>query len=296
MWIYFTFNLFSFMTSLRHRMTDYLRQKNFTPRTIDSYIHAVKRFAVWLGRSPEHCDMEDVRRYHLHLIDRKLSNSTINIVQSAIKALFTGVLHREWDDRFSPRPRKMRALPPILSREEALAIVEAPDNLKHKTMLRVLYATGLRVSELCALKISDIDSARMVIHVRQGKGFKDRYVPMSETLLNNLREYWKVHRPKTALFENEHSGEPLSVRTAQEVFVQAKKKAGIKKPASAHTLRHCFATHLLDAGTDLFHINAFMGHVGIGTTARYLHLSDRGAVTHDLLGGKNTERTGTQKS
>ena len=276
-------------------MTDYLRQKNFTPRTIDSYIHAVKRFAVWLGRSPEHCDMEDVRRYHLHLIDRKLSNSTINIVQSAIKALFTGVLHREWDDRFSPRPRKMRALPPILSREEALAIVEAPDNLKHKTMLRVLYATGLRVSELCALKISDIDSARMVVHVRRGKGFKDRCVPMSETLLNNLREYWKVHRPKTALFENEHSGEPLSVRTAQEVFVQAKKKAGVKKPASAHTLRHCFATHLLDAGTDLFHIKAFMGHVGIGTTARYLHLSDRGATTHDLLGAKNAERPANGK-
>lgn len=150
------------MTLLRQRMTDYLRQKNFTPSTIHSYINAVKLFAIWLGRSPEHCDMEDVRRYHLHLIDRGLSNSTVNVAQSAIKALFTGVLLRDWDDRLSPRPRKMRALPPILSREEALAIVEALDNLKHKTMLRVLYATGLRVSELCALKIEDIDSSRMV--------------------------------------------------------------------------------------------------------------------------------------
>lgn len=274
---------------------DYLRQKNFTPRTIHSYIHAVKRFAVWLGRSPEESDMEDIRRYHLHLIDRKLSNSTINVAQSALKALFEGVLHRAWDERFSPRPRKMRALPPILSREEALAIVEAPDNLKHKTMLRVLYATGLRVSELCALQISDIDSARMVIHVRRGKGFKDRCVPMSETLLLNLREYWKVHRPKIALFENENSGQPLSVRTAQEVFSQAKKKAGIKKAASAHTLRHCYATHLLDAGTDLFHIKAFMGHTAIGTTARYLHLSDRGAAAHDLLDAKNTKGPAAQK-
>lgn len=288
------------MTPLRQRMTDYLRQKNFTPTTVKSYINAVKLFAVWLGRSPEHCDMEDVRRYHLHLIERKVSNSTINVAQSAIKALFVGVLHREWDARFSPRPRKMRSLPPILSREEALAIVEAPDNLKHKTMLRVLYATGLRVSELCALKLTDIDSARMVVHVRRGKGFKDRCVPMSETLLNNLREYWKVQRPKTALFENGHSGEPLSTRTVQAVFEQAKKKAGIKKAASAHTLRHCFATHLLDAGTDLFHIKAFMGHVGIGTTARYLHLSDRGAATHDLLGqndgNKNNDgRTGKSR-
>jgi integrase/recombinase XerD len=228
--------------------------------------------------------MEDVRRYHLHLIDRKVSNSTINTAQSAIKALFVGVLHREWDARFSPRPRKMRALPPILSVEEALAIVEVLENFKHKTMLRVLYATGLRVSELCALKIADIDSARMVVHVRRGKGFKDRCVPMSQTLLDNLREYWLTCRPKTALFENQDTGEPLSVRTVQAVFAQAKKKAGVKKPASAHTLRHCFATHLLDAGTDLFHIKTFMGHTGIGTTARYLHLSDRGAATYDLLG------------
>lgn len=267
-------------------MTDYLRQKNFTPSTIRSYINAVKLFAQWLGRSPEHCQMEDVQRYHIYLIERKLSNSTINTAQSAIKALFTGVLHREWDARFSPRPRKMRALPPILSQEEALAIVEALDNLKHKTMLRVLYATGLRVSELCALKIEDIDSSRMVVHVRRGKGYKDRCVPMSDTLLDNLRTYWKAYRPKTALFENEDTGEALSVRTAQAVFAQAKKKAGVKKTASAHTLRHCYATHLLDAGTDLFHIKAFMGHVGIGTTARYLHLSDRGAAVHDLLANK----------
>jgi integrase/recombinase XerD len=276
------------MTPLRQRMSDYLRQRNFSPKTVHSYIHAVKRFAVWLGRSPEDCDMEDVQRYHLHLIDRKVSNSTINVAQSAIKILFTEVLGREWDARFSPRPRKMRSLPPILSREEALAIVEVLDNLKHKTMLRVLYATGLRVSELCALKVTDIDSARMVLHVRRGKGVKDRCVPISQTLLENLREYWKGYRPKTALFENQDTGEPLSVRTAQAVFMQAKKKAGIKKTASAHTLRHCFATHLLDAGTDLFHIKAFMGHMGIGTTARYLHLSDRGAATHDLLGSKNT--------
>lgn len=284
-----------FMTPLRRQMTDYLLQRNFSPKTIHSYIYAVKRFALWLGRSPEQCDMEDVRRYHLHLIERRLSNSTINIAQSAIKALFVGVLHREWDERFSPRPRRMRSLPPILSREEALAIVEAPDNLKHKTMLRLLYATGLRVSELCALKIADIDSARMVIHVRKGKGFKDRFVPMSETLLADLRAYWKAYRPKTALFENEDTAEALSVRTAQAVFAQAKKKAGIKKPASAHTLRHCFATHLLDAGADLFRIKAFMGHVGIGTTARYLHLSDRGAALPDLLGSKKAERRHTHK-
>jgi integrase/recombinase XerD len=272
------------MTPLRQRLTDYLRQRNFSPRTIYTYIHAVKRFALWLGRSPEYCDMDDVQRYHLYLLDAKISNSTINIAQSAIKMLFTGVLHREWDSRFSPRPRKMRALPPILSVAEALAIVEAPKNLKHKTMLRVLYATGLRVSELCALKIADIDSARMVVHVRCGKGFKDRCVPMSQTLLDNLREYYKAYKPKTALFENQDTGTPLSVRTAQAVFAQAKSKAMIKKPASVHTLRHCFATHLLDAGTDLFHIKAFMGHTGIGTTARYLHLSDRGTATYDLLG------------
>jgi integrase/recombinase XerD len=274
------------MTPLRQRMTDYMRQKNFSSRTTHSYVNAVKRFAAWLGRSPEHCDMEDVRRYHLHLLDRNLSNSTVNIAQCAIKTLFEGVLQREWDWSRSPRPRKMHPLPPILSAEEALAVVEALDNLKHKTMLRMLYATGLRVSELCALKIADIDSARMVVHVRRGKGFKDRCVPMSQTLLDNLREYWRAYRPKTALFESQHTGVPISARTLQAVFAQAKKKAGINKPASAHTLRHCFATHLLDAGTDLFHIKSFLGHSNISTTARYLHLGDRSAVAHDLLNRK----------
>lgn len=283
------------MTPLSQRLIDYLRQRNFSPRTIDSYAHAVKRFAIWLGRSLEHCDMEDVRRYHLHLIERKVSNSLIHVAQSAIKALFTGVLDKEWDPRLSPRPRKTRSLPPILSREEALAIVEAHENLKHKTMLRVLYATGLRLSELCALNVSDIDSARMVINVRQGKGFKDRCVPMSETLLANLREYWRAYRPKTALFENQITGRPISARTVQAVFEQAKEKAGIKKRATPHTLRHCFATHLLDEGADLFHIKAFLGHVGIGTTARYLHLSDRGAALPDLLGGKKAERRDAHK-
>lgn len=283
------------MTPLRQRLIDYLRQRNFTPSTIKSYVSAVKLFAIWLGRSPEHCDMEDVRRYHLHLIERKLSNSTITTAQSAIRTLFVEVLNREWDERLSPRPRKTRSLPPILSREEALAIVEAHENLKHKTMLRVLYATGLRVSELCALDVSDIDSARMVINVRQGKGFKDRYVPMGETLLANLREYWKTYRPKTALFENQTTGRPISVRTVQAVFEQAKEKAGIKKPASPHTLRHCFATHLLDEGADLFHIKAFLGHVGIDTTARYLHLSDRGAAMPDLLGTTKADRRDAHK-
>lgn len=272
------------MTPLRQRLTDYLRQKNYSPRTITTYINSVKHYAIWLGRSPELSDMEDVRRYHLYLLDRKVSQSTIHCAQSAIKVLFTGVLLRTWDISYAPRPRKVRSLPPILSVEETLLIVEALDNLKHKTMLRVLYATGLRVSELCALKLTDIDSARMVVHVRCGKGFKDRCVPMSRTLLLHLRTYWKTYKPKRALFENEISGEPLSMRTVQAVFSRAKKKAGIKKPASAHTLRHCFATHLLDAGTDLFHIKAFLGHTGIGTTARYLHLSDRSETTCDLLG------------
>lgn len=282
--MFFHIQIYFIMTALRQRMLEYLRLKNFSPATQRSYINAVKLFAQYLGRSPDQADMEDVRRYLLHLIDRKLSNSTINTAQSAIKALFVGVLLREWDPRFSPRPRKMRSLPPILSVAEAQAIVEAPDNLKHKTMLRVLYATGLRVSELCALKVTDIDSARMVVNVRRGKGFKDRCVPLSPTLLTDLRQYWLQYKPQNALFENENSHEALSVRTVQHVFTMAKKKAEVKKYASAHTLRHCFATHLLDAGTDLFHIKAFMGHTGIGTTARYLHLTDRAADTHDLLG------------
>jgi integrase/recombinase XerD len=277
------------MTVLRQRMLDYMRQRNFSLKTQQSYINAVKRFALWLGRTPEDSDMNDIRRYHLHLIDRKLSGSTINTVRSALRILFIHVLDRSWNDSYSPAPKKERSIPPVLSKEEVLAIIHALENLKHKTILQVMYATGVRVSELCSIQPCDIDSARMMLHVRRGKGHKDRFIPISETLLVSLRNYWKEYRPQTYLFEGFKAGAPISERTIQAIFEQAKAKAGIHKKASPHTLRHCFATHLLDVGIDLFLIKTYMGHTGIGTTSRYLHVSNRGKAIHDLLNAVHTE-------
>jgi len=278
------------MTPLRKRMTEYMQLKAYSPRTIKCYVNMVAAYARHVGKSPESTDCEDARAYMLYLLEeRGCSMSHLSQAYSALKVLFVQVLGRAGCGDKIPRPKRAKTLPAVMSVEEIERLIRSLGNIKHRTMLQVLYGTGLRVSELVGLRIGDIDSDRNVITVRRGKGGKDRQVPLPPTLLEVLREYWKLYRPKEFLFENRRSGAQMSERTVQAVFVQAKKASGINKKISAHTLRHSYATHLLEAGTDLLSIRNQLGHSNIATTTVYLHLQARGQGAKDLLKGLDLE-------
>lgn len=267
-------------------MLDYMRLKHYSPSTIKSYVNIVAAYTSHIGHSPESSDWQEVKSYLLYLIEqRNGSVSHLSVAHSAFKVFFVHVLG--WPDPGVqvPRPRKISTLPSVLSVAEVELLIRSLRNIKHQTLLMVLYGAGLRVSEVVALRLSDIDSSRGQIAVRQAKGFKDRYVPLSPTLLHSLREYWKLYRPKEFLFESSMGGGPLSVRTAQAIFQNAKAAAGLRKRASAHTLRHSYATHLLEAGTDLLTIKEQLGHRNISTTTVYLHLKAEGRQVPDLLKG-----------
>lgn len=279
------------MSPLRLRMLEYMQLKHYSPSTIKNYLNQVSRFARHLDKSPDLGSLEDVAAYLLHLnLERRLSQSQLNSAYSSIKVLFVQVLGREWDSRLLPRSRREKRLPAVLSAVEALALVNTPRNLKHRTILRLLYACGLRVSEALALQLSDVDSTRMVLIVRQGKGFKDRQVPLSESLLESLREYYRVFRPRKYLFESAQTGGALSQRSVQAVFQRAKVQTGVSRKVSVHTLRHCYATHLLEAGVDVMALKKFLGHTQLATTARYLHLSAPTQRVPDLLAGSPPEK------
>ena len=205
---------------------------------------------------------------------RNLSTGYVNQAYSALRFFFETTLDRHWDIKHIPRAKKQKKLPVIISKEEIQAILNEVNNLKHKTIFYTIYGGGLRVSEVVKLRLKDIDSSNMKIIVSQGKGNKDRHTLLSNTNLNILREYYKVYKPKYWLFPGQNPENHLSRRTPQKEFRKARIKAGISKKASLHTLRHCFATHLLDAGVDLIYIQQLMGHASIKTTSMYLHLRD----------------------
>ena len=272
------------MTPLRKRMLEYMQLKHYSRNTIQSYLNHVAAYARHIGKSPELSDWEAVRSYLLYLVkDRQCSVSNLNQAQSAFKVLYVQVLGWPEAGNQIPRPRRVQALPSVMSVAEVQLLIRSLKNTKHRTLLQVLYGAGLRVSEVVALRIGDIDSSRRVLAIRQAKGFKDRYVPLSATLLESLREYWRIYRPLDFLFESNMSGGPLSIRTVQAIFQKAKAAAGIRKKVSAHTLRHCYATHLLEAGTDLLSIKQQLGHRNISTTMLYLHLAEDRKQTPDLL-------------
>jgi site-specific recombinase XerD len=271
-------------------MSDYMQLKHYSPRTIKTYLVQVSNFARYLGKSPDLGTLEEVAAYLLHLnTARGLSQSLLNSVYSSIKLLFVDVLGREWDSRLLPRSRREKHLPEVLSASEAQALVNAPRNLKHRTILRLLYGSGLRVSEALSLQLSDVDSKRMVLIVRQGKGFKDRQVPLSESMLESLRQYYRFYKPQVYLFESNQTGGQLSQRLVQVAFQRAKAQAGISRKVSVHTLRHCYATHLLEAGVDVMELKKFLGHSQLATTARYLHLATPSRQVPDLLAGSTPE-------
>lgn len=265
------------MGALREQMERDMVLRGMSPRTRESYLAAVAGMAKFYRSSPDALDEAQVQHYLLHLmVERKLAWSSCNIAVSALKFFYHVTLKRPQAQFNIPRARAPQKLPQILSREEIARIIESTNEIKHRVILMLAYGAGLRVSELCQLKVSDIDSSRMSIRVEQGKGAKDRYSLLSPRLLGELRRYWSVYRPYHWLFPSPRKpGRPIDVQTAQRVFQAALLRSGISKDCSIHSLRHAFATHLLEAKVDVHSIQRLMGHGHINSTLRYFHLTDR---------------------
>jgi len=268
------------MTRLRKMMLEELQRRNYAQNTVRSYIHAVEDFAKYFRRSPDRLGPDHIREYQVHLFrDCKLSSGTIEGRSAALRFLFVKTLRRPYLPDHIPFPKRQRRMPTVLSQEEVARLIASAQNLMHRTLLMMLYATGLRRAELCHLKVSDIDSERMVIHVRQGKGSRDRDVLLTPKLLETLREYWRWMKPQTYLFpgtvNNWRADVPITEKIVWIAVAEAAKHAGMVKPVSPHTLRHCFATHMLEAGADLRTIQILLGHAKLAHTTVYLHLSRR---------------------
>jgi site-specific recombinase XerD len=263
------------MSPLRKQMEDDLVVRGMSPRTLESYTGAVAALAKYYGRCPDRISAAEVQRYLLHLIqEKRLAWSSCNIALSGLKFFYRVTLKRAQAQFELPTPRQPQKLPQILAPEEVVRIIECADNPKHRALLMTTYAAGLRLSEVCHLKVSNIDSARMTIHVEQGKGAQDRYTPLSPRLLTELRRYWTLHRPKVWLFSGTRTPDsPILPHTVQRIFKRAKGRAGITKDCGIHGLRHAFATHLLEAGVDVPTIQHMMGHRHISSTLRYFHLA-----------------------
>src|SRR5437667_3646774 len=268
------------MTRLRKRMLEELQRRNYSPSTIRPYLYAGEVFARYFGKSPDKLDQEHLRQYQLHLLhDRKLTVGTIVSHIAALRFFFVRVLRRPYREIDLVYPKRPERLPTVLSQEEVAQLIASASNLLDYAMLTTLYATGVRRTELIRLKTEDIDSQRMIVHIRQGKGNRDRDVPLTPKLLETLREYWRWMKPKTYLFPGMVDGwradKPLTPKCVWTAVRDAAKRAGIKKRVSPHTLRHSWATHLLENGTDLRTIQMLMGHSDLRATSVYLHLSRR---------------------
>jgi site-specific recombinase XerD len=268
-------------------MIDDLRIRHYSRRTIEVYTDCVSRFARYFGTSPDRLGAEDIRTYQRFLIDtRHVSWATFNQTVAALRFLYRVTLDRPEVIARIPYPKQESTLPVVLSPEEVGRLLRAVSNRKHQVILMTLYGAGLRLSEALDLTVADIDSARMVIRVRQGKGKKDRYADLSPSLLAALRAYWKVYHPRAVLFPGWSGDQPLDPTAVQRVCGQARQRAGLQKPVSPHTLRHGYATHQLEAGKDLRTIQLRLGHQALATTARYLHVaagSRSGVQNPDLL-------------
>jgi integrase/recombinase XerD len=262
------------MTSLRQRMVEDMQIRNLAPDTQVSYVGHVARFARYCQRRPEELGADDVRRYQLHLInDKRLAPTSIVGAVAALRFLYQITLKQAWAvDAIIP-PKRPQTLPVVLSPEEVVCFLAATTDLKHRAILTTCYAAGLRLSEVLHLKVADIDSHRMVIHVAGGKGQRDRYVMLSPTLRHCLREWWRVMRPTGWLFPGQRPGHPMDKGAVQWACRLARFRSGIVKPLTPHSLRHAFAVHLLESGTDLRTIQLLLGHRQLETTSRYLRLA-----------------------
>ena len=270
------------MTRLRQMMLDELERRNYSQTTRRAYLSGVADFARHFGRSPDQLGLEHIRDYQLHLFRvRHLTANTIGVRLAALRFLYVTVLKRPWTVVDTPYPKRPHALPTVLSQEEVARLIDSALTPLHRIVLMTLYATGLRRAEVARLQIKDIDTQRMVIHVLGGKGRKDRDVMLSPTLLDALRGYWRSlkPRPRTWLFPggrwHNDIHQPMSEKVVWYACAQAARRSGLDKPVHPHTLRHCFATHLLEAGVDLRTIQLLLGHSDLKATTVYLHLSHR---------------------
>jgi integrase/recombinase XerD len=277
------------MTPLRRRMIEDMKLKNLAPKTIEAYTMRVAAFARHFGRSPAVLSREEVRSYLLHLVQEKhVSWSVFNQTVAALRFLYEVTLDREGVMVRIRCPKQPKRLPIVLSLDEMARFFAAVIGIKHRVILMTAYGAGLRHSEVVALRVEDIDSHRMVLRIRQGKGRKDRYVMLSPRLLALLREYWMVARPTDWLFPGDVPGHHITGGSVHRICVQAARAAGLGKHVTLHTLRHSFATHLLEAGTDIRTIQMLLGHRNLKTTAIYTHVSptavEKTRSPLDLLG------------
>lgn len=262
------------MTPLRQRMIEDMQLRNYATGTQRSYIHYVEEFANHYRLSPARLGLDEIRNYELYLIEeRKFSPQSVNCFVSAVKFLYTVTLEMPWREEHFPRLKVPEKLPVVLSASEVMEFFRCVGILKHRVVLMLCYGSGLRIEEAVSLKVGDIDSKRMLVAVRGGKGNKDRYTVLSGRLLLLLREYWKIQRPKDWLFPAIKAGRHIQQGTIQQVCREACQMAGITKHVTPHTLRHSFATHLLENGTDTRAIQVMLGHRRIDTTARYTAVS-----------------------
>ena len=263
------------MTPLRQRMIEDMRIRNYAPATITQYVNQVAAFARYFGKSPDQLGPAHIRGFQLYLIDEKhVDWSTFNTAVCALRFFYCVSLKKDWMIKHLPYGKKPKRLPTVLSKEEVLRLFAATPNMSHRILLMTAYSAGLRSSELRCLRVEDLDQQRMLICVRQGKGRKDRYVPLSQTLWQALVGYAKLSQPKDWLFPGTRPGRYIGSRTVGRICAQAAQAAGISKHVSLHTLRHSFATHHLEAGTDVRTIQILLGHAKLATTAIYTHVSD----------------------
>lgn len=262
------------MSTLREQLLQDLQLKGATAQTQRIYVREVSNYAKYFGKSPEELGEPELKTYLLHLMhERNLAEGTYRFYVAALKFLYRTTLKREWVVENIQFPKRKEKLPVVLNLSEVQTLFEVTDNIKHKAILMMTYSSGLRISEVSRLKVVDIDSKRMMVYIRLGKGGKDRYSILSQTALDCLRQYWREYRPKEWLFEGQKEDTHITVSSINQIFHDAKNRAGIKKRASVHTLRHSFATHLVEAGTSLHHVQLLLGHTSPVTTTVYLHVS-----------------------
>jgi integrase/recombinase XerD len=288
------------MTTLRQRMLEDLRIRNYAPTTVASYIRSVAAFAQHFNKPPDQLGPEEIRLWQLFLLrERRVQLSTYIQAVCALRFFYRNTRNRKIEIDRIPLPRYEKKLPVILSKAEVKALLEAPQNLKHRAMLGTMYGAGLRVSEVARLKVSDLDRERHVIWVRGGKGHKDRQVMLAEPLRDLLAAYWRWKRPTDWLFPGRNPDRPIACNSIFQACQKAARRAGIAKPVHPHSLRHAFATHLLEDGVNLVVIQNLLGHGHLKTTAGYLHLSDSAVRSTksplEMLGPLDLVRTRSTK-
>jgi integrase/recombinase XerD len=263
------------MTSLRQRMLEDLQVRNRSPHTQRAYLEQVSRFARHFGQSPTVLGPEEIRAYQVYLTnERKLAPGSILIAVAALRFLYKVTLKKDWPfDQVIPAPKKPQTLPVVLSPEEVVQFLACVMKPKHRVILTTCYAAGLRISEAVQLTVAAIDSQRMVLRIAQGKGQKDRYVMLSPALLTILRDWWRISRPTHWLFPGDRPECPITRHAVADACQEARRRSHILKPITPHSLRHAFAVHLLEAGTDVRTIQLLLGHRSLATTARYLRIA-----------------------